>query len=105
VEENLFVSGLEIPFWEALYWTVWGMEGHEKGETMNCQKCGREIMPVCDCTYPIEDEFILRLCVGLAESVKVWVESHQRERIYSDCDKYAMALTMYMRGRENHERR
>lgn len=65
---------------------------------IQCERCGRKFHGICECDYPMEDEFIVRLCVGLAESVRFWTDNHQKARIDGEVDKFAIGLTAYMHG-------
>ena len=46
-----------------------------------------------------EDELILSYLNSFAYTIKLWVDSHQEERIIRSIDEFACILTAYLHGR------
>jgi hypothetical protein len=67
----------------------------------HCPRCGRsDITIVCECKHPLEDEWILCLLNFLVEDVKL-----RPQKADESTDATCVAITSYMRGREQNLRR
>lgn len=70
------------------------------GSTYNCPFCGRDkgsgLVILCPCKQPLEDEWILALLSFMAADLRL-LPNKEAEII----DKTCVAITSYMRGREN----